>query len=174
MDGQKHKHMDYTQSRTTQDTWRTVTVVVVAVCITMIAAVPALLVPEAIREWYTTLEHPSFAPPNGLFAPVWMALYWMMGIAAGLVWATQNNAAVRGALVLYGMQLMLNAAWTLFFFGLHAPLGALVVILVLLALIILTVRTFFPIHRTAGWLLVPYLLWVAFATVLNAAYVWLN
>lgn len=166
--------MEYAQSRTTQDTWRTVTHVVVAVCITMIAAVPGLLSPQAIEAWYPTLVHPSFTPPNWLFGPVWTLLYWLMGIAAGLVWSRQNNAAVRGALVLYGGQLLLNASWTLVFFGLHAPLAALVVIVALLALIVMTAQAFFRINRTAGWLLVPYLLWVSFATVLNASYVWLN
>jgi len=166
--------MNHTHVQVATFTWRTVSRVVVAVCITMVAAVPGLLVPEAVQGWYGTLVHPSFAPPDRLFGPVWTVLYWMMGIAAGLVWSRRNNAAVRGALVLYGAQLFLNASWTLVFFGLHAPLAALVVIMALLVLITSTMRAFFPINRTAGWLLVPYLLWVSFATALNASYVWLN
>lgn len=166
--------MDHTQADTTHDTWRTVTHVVVAVCITMLAALPGLLVPEAILGWYSTLVHPSFAPPNWLFGPVWTLLYWSMGISAGLVWSRQDSVLVKGALALYGAQLLLNASWTLVFFGLHAPFAALVVIIGLLVLIGLTIRAFFGIHRTAAWMLVPYLLWTAFATVLNGAYVWLN
>ena len=166
--------MDYTQPRTTEHAWRTVNHVVAAVCITMMAAVPGLLVPRAIEVWYPTLVHPSFTPPNWLFGPVWTLLYWLMGISAGLVWSQQDRFAVKGALVLYGAQLVLNASWTLVFFGLHAPLAALVVIVALLVLIGLTIRAFFPIHRSAAWMLGPYLLWTVFAAVLNAAYVWLN
>jgi tryptophan-rich sensory protein len=166
--------MDHTQARTTNDTWRTVTHVVVAVCITLLAALPGLLVPEAIQGWYSNLVRPSFAPPNWLFGPVWTLLYWMMGISAGLVWTRKERFVVKGALALYGAQLLLNASWTLVFFGLHVPLAALIVIVALLVLIGLTMRAFFGIHRMAAWLLLPYLLWTAFATVLNAAYVWLN
>lgn len=154
--------------------WSTVIRVIAAVCITMLAALPGLLVPEATQSWYTTLVRPSFAPPDRLFAPVWSVLYLLMGISAGLVWSRPDRGKVKDALMLYGAQLLLNASWTVVFFGLHAPLSALGVIILLLMLIALTIRSFFPIHRTAAWMLVPYLLWVAFATVLNAAYVLLN
>ena len=148
--------------------------VVVAICLTMLAALPGLLVPESIEGWYSTLIRPSFAPPDRLFGPVWTVLYWLMGISAGLVWSRPERDEVKSALMLFGAQLLLNASWTVVFFGLHAPLFALGVIILLLVLIAMTMRAFFPIHRIAAWLLVPYLLWVAFATALNAAYVVLN
>ena len=147
---------------------------IIAVCITMTAALPGLLVPEALQGWFATLVHPSFAPPNWVFGPVWTFLYWLMGIAAGLVWVQQGRMPVKQALTLYGSQLVLNSAWTLIFFGMHSPTAALVVIVALLLMILLTMRSFFPIHRSAAWMMLPYLLWVAFATILNAAYVWLN
>ncbi len=166
--------MDHIQDITEKNTLRVVTHVTVAVCLTMIAAVPGLLVPQAIEGWFSMLVRPSFAPPDWLFGPVWTLLYWLMGIAAGLVWAQPEGATRKRALILYTAQLFLNASWTLVFFGLHATFAALLVIGALLILIVLTMRAFFPVHRTAAWLLLPYLLWVAFATALNAAYVWLN
>jgi len=148
--------------------------VVIAIAITFTASLTGLVVPEAISGWYASLNRPSFAPPNWIFGPAWTVLYILMGIAAGLVWSEPRSQARRNALLLYGAQLAFNASWTLVFFGLHAMTGALVVIIALLILIVLTMRAFLPLQRTAGRLLLPYLMWVGFATLLNAAYVVLN
>ncbi len=147
---------------------------VIAVLLTQSAALTAFVVTPELDGWFANLERPGFAPPNWLFAPVWTTLYILMGIAAGLVWARQGTAPVRKALTLYVSQLVLNALWSIVFFGMHAPTAALVVIVVLWVLIILTMRSFFPIRRISAWLLLPYLLWVSFATLLNAGYVVLN
>lgn len=148
--------------------------IALAIAITFTAALPGVLVAPELDGWFAELQRPTFAPPNGVFGPVWTVLYLLMGTAAGLVWARVKLTPVRNALLLYGAQLLLNALWTVVFFGLHSPHGALVVILLLLLFIVLTIRAFLPINRTAGRLLLPYLLWVAFATVLNAGYVYLN
>lgn len=125
--------------------------------------------------WYQSLEQPAFAPPSWVFGPVWTALYLMMGIAAFLVWRQGlERGAVRRALGLFVAQLLLNAAWTPVFFGAHRLGLALGVLLALWVLIVLTLRSFAPLSRVAAWLLTPYLSWVSFAGVLNAAYWWLN
>lgn len=118
--------------------------------------------------WFAALTKPSWQPPNWLFGPVWTTLYLMMGIAAGLVWRRGPAPAVRDALAIYAVQLLLNALWTPVFFGAHALGAALVVIVVLWIAIALTIVRFWSIHRVAAALLLPYLAWVSFATALNA------
>jgi tryptophan-rich sensory protein len=122
------------------------------------------------RSWYAALAKPSFTPPNWAFGPVWTVLYLLMGIAAFLVWRKGlASAGVKTALAWFLVQLGLNAVWTPVFFGLHRIGLALVVIVLLWAAIVATTHRFFRILRPAGLLLVPYLLWVSFATVLNAS-----
>lgn len=129
----------------------------------------------AVREWYPSLVRPSFAPPSWVFGPVWTALYLMMGLAAWLVWRKAgSDPAGRVALGLFALQLVLNGLWSLLFFGLRAPGLALVEIVVLWVAIAATLRGFWRIDAAAGWLLVPYLAWVTFATALNAGFWWLN
>lgn len=129
----------------------------------------------AVREWYPTLVRPSFAPPSWVFGPVWTTLYVMMGVASWLAWRQRvAKPAVRAALTLYGIQLAFNLAWSWFFFGLRQPFAALIEIVVLLALIALTTLRFAVVSRPAAGLMLPYLGWVAFATVLNAGFWWLN
>jgi len=128
---------------------------------------------SAIPTWYATLEKPIFSPPNWLFAPVWTLLYIMMGIAAFLVWRKGlKNRQVRTALIVFLIQLILNAFWSVVFFGLESPLCGFVVIVVLWLAILLTVLLFYRISRVASVLLWPYLLWVTFAAVLNGS-IWL-
>lgn len=130
---------------------------------------------DAISGWYATLNKPSFNPPNWIFGPVWSVLYALMGVAAGLVWAAATDRTqLRRALAVFALQLGLNAAWSLLFFGLRSPALALVEIFLLLAAIGWCMRLFRPIDRVAAALLVPYVLWVSFATVLNAAILVLN
>lgn len=122
------------------------------------------------REWYPTLTKPAFNPPAWIFAPVWTALYLAMGLAAWLVWRRLGEApAARAALVAFWAQLALNWAWSFLFFGMRSPLAGLVDIVLLLAAIVVTTALFFRVSAWAGALMIPYLAWVAFATVLNAA-----
>ncbi|HUF64792.1 MAG TPA: TspO/MBR family protein [Gemmatimonadaceae bacterium] len=117
--------------------------------------------------FYEQLVRPAWAPPAWLFAPVWSVLYLVMGIAAWLVWRERAVSATRWALSLYLIQLIANALWTWFFFTWRQGAWAFTEILVLLALIVATMIAFWRVSRTAGMLLLPYLLWVAFASALT-------
>jgi tryptophan-rich sensory protein len=120
--------------------------------------------------WFDTLDKPTFSPPKAVFGPAWTTLYLLMGTAHYLVLAQEAEpAAKRAARILYGLQLGLNALWSILFFGRRAPLAALVEIVLLWVAIALTIIAFARISRGAALLLVPYLLWTTFATVLNAA-----
>jgi benzodiazapine receptor len=131
---------------------------------------------QAILDWYPTLVKPSFNPPNWVFAPVWSLLYVMMGVAAGLVWdkIEWNRPIVKKALTLFAIQLALNALWSYLFFGLHNPFLAVIEIVLLWLMIYETYLQFAKINKIAGYLLLPYLAWVSFATVLNISIWWLN
>jgi tryptophan-rich sensory protein len=131
---------------------------------------------SSITTWYPTLVKPTFNPPNWIFAPVWSMLYVMMGVAAGLVWSKieSDKEAVKKALVVFAIQLALNALWSYLFFGLHNPLLAGLEIIILWLMIYETYIQFAKINKIAGFLLIPYLLWVSFATVLNGSIWWLN
>ncbi len=135
-----------------------------------------LVTRSAITTWYPTLVKPSFNPPNWVFAPVWSMLYAMIGVAAGLVWdqIDNNKEAVKNALIFFAVQLGLNALWSFLFFGLQNPLLAGIEIIILWLLIFETQQKFAKINKIAGYLLIPYLLWVSFATVLNDSIWWLN
>jgi len=135
----------------------------------------SLVTRPAIGEWYAALKKPAFNPPNWIFAPMWLTLYVLMGVAAFLVWQRGWDAAeVRRALSLFAAQLLLNLLWSVLFFGLHSPLAALADIALLLALIASTLVLFWRLVPAAGMLFIPYLLWVGFAALLNAAIYWLN
>jgi benzodiazapine receptor len=122
----------------------------------------------AIPTWYSALNKPSFNPPNWLFAPVWTTLYVMMGIAAYLVWRQGLSApGVKLALAFFILQLILNVIWSLIFFNWHSPYYALLEIGALWLSIVLTIVFFYQVYKPAAWLLVPYLLWVSFASFLN-------
>ena len=146
----------------------------IAIVICQLAGiVGGLFTASSVNTWYATLIKPSFNPPNWLFSPVWITLYGMMGIALFLVFKRGLDAeGVKAALVLFVAQLIGNALWSVLFFGLKLPLVALLEILVLWILILLTMIRFFKISRPAGLLLLPYLLWVSFASVLNF-FLWL-
>jgi tryptophan-rich sensory protein len=141
----------------------------------IIGSASGLLTADAIGTWYAALQKPSFNPPNWVFGPAWTILYILMGIGMGLIWTSTAPAnSIRNAWIIYGVQLGLNVLWTLIFFGLRQPTWALVEIVLLWLAIVWTIRTFLPIHRAAGYLLIPYLLWVSFASLLNGAIVALN
>lgn len=149
--------------------------VVVVTCLA-IGYFSGMVTRSAIITWYPTLVKPSFNPPNWIFAPVWSMLYIMMGVAAGLVWnrIDHEKEAVKNALICFAVQLGLNALWSYLFFGLKNPLLAGVEIIVLWLMIYETYTKFAKINSIAGYLLLPYLLWVSFAMVLNGSIWWLN
>ena len=120
-------------------------------------------------EWYVALKKPAWNPPPWIFGPVWTALYTMMAVAAWLVWKRGGFAARRGPLALFLTQLVLNAAWTPLFFGLHQPGFACAEIVSLWMAIAATLAAFWPLNRVSAWLLAPYLAWVSFAAALNFA-----
>ena len=124
----------------------------------------------AIPTWYAGLAKPSFAPPNGVFAPVWTTLFLLMGIAAFLVWRTASKKnEVRTGLILFAVQLLLNLCWSIVFFGLREPGWALAEITVLCLAVLATIIAFSKVSRLAAWLMSPYLVWIAFAAYLNYA-----
>ncbi len=149
--------------------------IVVVTCLA-IGYFSGIVTRSAISDWYPTLVKPSFNPPNWVFAPVWSLLYIMMGVAAGLVWDRIDNdrETVKRALVIFAVQLALNALWSYLFFGLHNPMLAGLEIIVLWLMIYETYVQFDKINKIAGYLLLPYLAWVSFAAVLNASIWWLN
>ena len=129
----------------------------------------------AIPTWYAALEKPIFTPPNWLFAPAWITLYLLMGISASIVWQRGLDVPrVRTALIIFLIQLILNALWSVVFFGLESPLYGVIVITVLWIAIVLTIVQFFRISTLAGALLLPYIGWVTFAAALNISIFMLN
>ena len=142
-------------------------VIAVTICL-LIGFLAGFATQSSVGTWYATLNKPNFNPPNWLFGPVWTLLYILMGIAAGLVWAKGfYHVWVKTALYYFGFQLLFNALWSIVFFGFQEPFWALLVILVLLILILLTIKWFKIVSKPAAYLLIPYLLWVCFATFLN-------
>lgn len=128
----------------------------------------AIFTSPAIPTWYASLEKPAFQPPNWLFFPVWTTLYTLMGIAAFLVWRKGLDLRrVRVALGIFAVQLVLNTAWSIIFFGAQELFGALIVIAILWIVILINIVTFWRISKVAGALLIPYILWVSFASLLN-------
>jgi tryptophan-rich sensory protein len=137
--------------------------------------VGSIFTSPAIPIWYAALEKPPFSPPNWLFAPAWGTLYLLMGVAAFLVWRQGlSKAGVKSALVIFLVQLVINALWSGVFFGLKSPIVGVVVIVVLWVAILFTILKFFRLSVVAGSLLIPYILWVSFATALNIAIWMLN
>jgi translocator protein len=119
--------------------------------------------------WYDTLNKPSWIPPSSIFAPVRITLYFLMGIALGLVWKADTTLIKeKTGLYLFAIQLFLNFWWSIIFFGFHSPGWAFVEIILLITAILATMSEFGRINKTAAWLLVPYISWVCFAAVLNA------
>jgi len=129
----------------------------------------------SIPTWYATLNKPFFTPPSWLFAPVWITLYTLMGISAFLVWRKGlSDQHVRKASIVYAVQLILNVLWSGVFFGFRSILAGLIVIVILWIAILLTILSFYKISKTAGLLLIPYILWVSIAASLNFSVLILN
>jgi benzodiazapine receptor len=128
-----------------------------------------------IESWYNLLKKPSFTPPRWLFAPVWTLLYIMIGYSAYLMWLKRDDSVIfNKARTVYVMQLLCNFMWSYIFFKMHNPLGGMLIIFFLWVLIITCIAYFRHIDKKAAWLLVPYLVWVTFAGILNLSILLLN
>ena len=138
-----------------------------------VSALGGLVTPTSVGTWYQLLDKPGFNPPDWVFFPVWSLLFLTIAISGWLAWRVAGPS--RGlSFILYGLQLVINFAWSCLFFGLQSPLGGLVCIVALLFAIGANVRAFLGVSRLAGLLLIPYASWVCFAAVLNACIWWLN
>jgi len=124
---------------------------------------------NAVATWYLTLEKPFFNPPSWIFGPVWITLYFLMGVSLFLVWGKKKSD-----LKWFWIQLVLNSLWSIVFFGLRSPALAFVIIILLWISIFLTIKSFMKVNKTSAYLLFPYLAWVSFATLLNLSIVVLN
>jgi len=141
----------------------------------MAGFVGSLFTFDSVRTWYLMIQKPSFNPPSWIFGPVWTTLYVLMGISFYLVWIKGfETKTAKVALMLFIAQLVLNALWSILFFGLHSPLWAFVEIVFLWAMIVMTIFFFYRISQPSAYLLVPYILWVSFAAILNFSIYWLN
>lgn len=134
----------------------------------IIGFLSSVVIQISVNDWYVTLNKPSFKPPKWIFAPIWSALYIMMGISVGWVLAKGfHHKWVKTGLYHFGFQLLLNGLWSIVFFGLKQPFYALLIIIALLIVLALTIKWFRVVSKFAAYLLIPYILWVCFATVLN-------
>jgi tryptophan-rich sensory protein len=127
----------------------------------------SLFTTPAIPTWYKTLNKPFFTPPNWIFSPVWISLFVLMGISLFFVWRRPDHPQFKPALLFFFVQLILNIFWSIAFFGLKSPLLGLMDIVLLWIAILFTILNFFKVSKFSGALLVPYLLWVSFAALLN-------
>jgi len=143
--------------------------ITVAILLCLVAgAIGSAATQTSVNTWYTTIVKPSFNPPNWVFAPVWTTLFVLMGVAAGIVWSHGfYHKWVKTALYHFAFQLILNVGWSLVFFGLKEIFGGLLVVSSLFVLLLFTFKWFKVVNKTAAYLLLPYILWVSFALVLN-------
>ncbi|WP_319800131.1 MULTISPECIES: TspO/MBR family protein [Flavobacterium] len=129
---------------------------------------------SSVKTWFPTVIKPFFNPPSWVFAPVWTLLYILMGLAFAIVWSNEKSNNKKQAMTLFGIQLFLNALWSVLFFGLCNPFLAFLEILLLWLFIFETIKAFGKIDSLASKLLYPYLAWVSFATILNGSIWYLN
>lgn len=134
----------------------------------------SLFTTPAIPGWYAQLIKPSFSPPNWLFGPVWTTLYTLMGISVSIIWFSQKNPSRKKALKVFFIQLALNSLWSILFFGLKNPTLAFAEIIILWGFILYIIILFGKINKKASYLLIPYILWVTLASILNLAIAILN
>ena len=139
-----------------------------------IGGIAGIFTTEAIPGWYASLNQPSFNPPNWVFGPVWTTLYIIMGISLYLIWKLPANKERNQAILVFMLQLLLNFCWSFFFFYFKMIGVALVDIVALWVMIVVMLLRFYKLKPMAAYINIPYLLWVTFATVLNAAYLFLN
>ncbi|WP_291721840.1 TspO/MBR family protein [Bernardetia sp.] len=159
-------------------------VVLIVIC-EIVGVIAGVATSDGVTDWFRTIEKPFFNPPSWLFAPVWTVLYFLMGLAAALVWhkgtsdgkyslsdMKKNNVQI--ALGLFAIQLILNFFWSFIFFKHQMLFLAFIEIITLLGFVVLTTIHFYRIYKPASFLLFPYILWVSFASVLNFSIWWLN
>jgi len=150
-------------------------IIAVLICLA-VGYISSLVTQSSIDTWYPTIQKPSFNPPNWVFAPVWTLLFILMGISAGLVWdkIDSDRELVKRGMFFFTVQLALNALWSYLFFGLNNILLASIEIVLLLLLIYETHLIFKKVDKKASYMLIPYMLWVGFATVLTISIYFLN
>lgn len=130
---------------------------------------------QAVSTWYLAMNEPFFNPPGWVFAPVWITLYCLMGFSVFLVWKNGiDYKVVKGALLIFVLQLVLNSSWTVVFFGLRSIKGALFIIILMWLCTLWSILRFGKLSKLAAILLVPYMIWVSFALLLNASRIFLN
>jgi len=145
----------------------------IAICL-IIGYAGGFATASSINSWYLTLEKPVFNPPNWIFGPVWTALYILMGTSFGMIW-TMNPSPLRNlAMIVFAIQLVLNFAWSFLFFYFKDLLGALIEIVLLWLGITICISLFYKLKPVTAYLLIPYILWVSFASVINFSIYWLN
>ncbi len=142
-------------------------IAVILVC-NGIGSLGALVTVTGPGSWYAALEKPFFTPPGWVFAPVWITLFILMGVAFFLIWESgTGRREVRIALAIFGIQFVINVLWSFLFFGLRSPILGLADIILLWILIAATIAAFYRVRKSAAWLLIPYICWVTLATALN-------
>ena len=115
--------------------------------------------------WYSSIAKPSFNPPEWVFAPIWITLYISMSVAIWLIWI--NPKRVEKILYLYFIHLLINGSWSIFFFGLHLILVSLVVIVIIIFFVVWLIKLYYPINKLSSFLMIPYLMWLSYAFILN-------
>lgn len=152
-----------------KDVSRLVICILICQCAGLIGS---LFTRPSIPSWYSNLDKPPFTPPNWIFSPVWITLFLLMGISLFFIWRRGlAKRKVRVALGFFGSQLIFNILWSVLFFGFRSPLAGFIDIAVLWVAIALTIFYFLQVSKTAGVLLLPYIVWVSFAAVLNV-FIW--
>ena len=144
----------------------------IAICLSL-GILSGFSTTDSIENWYQFISKPTWNPPNWIFGPVWTTLYILMGISVALIWHS-NHEYKQKAILLFIVQFTFNLCWSYIFFNLHLIGWAFMEISIMLILIFLTIAHFYKINKTAAYLLIPYLCWVLFATVLNGAIWYLN
>lgn len=139
-----------------------------------VSAVGGWITQKSVNDWYQALVKPPLTPPDWLFAPTWISLYVMIAFAGWRVWTLSRGFVRRNSMAIFAVQLLLNLVWSFIFFGSRSPGFAALEIVALWIVILATLLIFWRIDRIAGWLMVPYLLWVSFATYLNISIFLLN
>jgi translocator protein len=156
---------------------KTTNILTVIICIALpliVGGVAGIATSGNINAWYATLNKPVFNPPNYLFGPVWTILYILMGISLFMIWRSPSCDARNYALAIFGIQLILNFAWTFLFFHYKLPGWAFVEIILVWISVMAMIIIFHRINKTAAFIQIPYLLWVSFASVLNGSIWYLN
>jgi translocator protein len=141
----------------------------------LIAFLGGMATTPSIPTWYASLNKPFFNPPNWIFGPVWTTLYFLMAVSLYIIWDKKlHDKKKEAAIRIFIFQLTMNLLWSLVFFGFHQPFLALITIIVLWKAIFVTIKHFYEISKVSAYILIPYLAWVSFASILNLAIAALN